>query len=128
MATATFTTGARARFTTPGAVALAARRGVTIFDGPEEPDPDCRAFVIAGIRCFEIRTSPAGFSARWHQRDGVWFPLAPDGSFNEAAAAIGRFLDLVEHLPVGWSREADDTEVGAAVEVLAAVPALPLAA
>jgi hypothetical protein len=48
----------------------------------------------------------------------------------EAAAAIGHFLDLVQHLPPGWSQEADETEVEAALAVLAGPvsPALPLAA
>lgn len=114
---------------TPATVALAARRRTTIIPAPAPREPEVAAMVISGIRCFEMRTSLAGVSAHWHQRDGVWFALALDGSFDQAAAAIGRFLDLVEHLPPGWSREADGTEVGAAAEVLfGGSPALPLAA
>lgn len=129
MATATLTTGAPARLpNTPATVALAARRGTTIIPSPAPREPNVAAMVIAGIRCFEIRTAASGVSAHWHQRDGAWFPLAVDASLDEAAAAVGRFLSLVDHLPPGWSQEADDTEVAAAVAVLAGPASLPLAA
>ncbi|HYI85037.1 MAG TPA: hypothetical protein VEX11_17755 [Acetobacteraceae bacterium] len=136
MATATTNTGARARSnalpshlaTTPAAVAMSLRHGAVFIPSPAPREPEVAAMVIAGIRCFEIHTTPTGLLTRWHQRDGIWFPLAVNASMHAATAAIGRFLSLVEHLPPGYSAEADETEVSAAVAVLAGPASLPLAA
>jgi len=135
MATASYT-GARARSNTlpshlantPAAVAMSAKHGAVFIPSPAPREPEVAAMVIAGIRCFEIVTTPTGLLTRWHQRDGVWFPLAVDASMHAATTAIGQFLSLVEHLPPGWSAEADATEVSAAVAVLAGPSPLPLAA
>ncbi len=104
---------------------LAGLRGVTVFDRPDERDPGCVAFVIAGIRCYEIHATDAGVArAAHHLRDGEWLPLASGGTVNGAFAAIALHVERVGHLPAWYSAETDAAVRAAAAEVLAGVPSL----
>lgn len=108
---------------------LTGLRGVTVFDWPDPREPDCRAFVIAGIRCCEIRASHGGIArAAHHLRDGEWLGLAEHVTVNGAFAAVAARVERTAHLP-GWYSPATDALVRApAADVLAGAPALPSAA
>ena len=104
---------------------LATLRGVTIFDWPDPGDPGCVAFVIAGIRCYEIRASADGASAAHHLRDGEWLALAAAATVNGAFASIATHVERIGHLP-GWYSPGTDASVrAAAADILAGAPALP---
>ena len=123
---------ALATVTTNPFAALLVRKGVSVIPSPAPREPHVLAFVVAGIRCFEIRGVHASgaVSAHWHQRDGQWFDLADGVSLDDATAAINHFLDLTWDLAPGWSAENDAAEMAAVADVLAAgaAPALPIAA
>jgi hypothetical protein len=101
---------------------------VTVIANPAPREPHVLAMVIAGIRRFEIHgaSSRGPVSARWHQRDGAWFDLARNVSFDGALKAINEFIDLTWDLAPGWSAERDQFDVAAAAAVLAG-PAADLA-
>ncbi len=107
---------------------LTGLRGVTVFDWPDEREPDLRAFVIAGIRCYEVRVSAAGTTAAHHLRDGEWLPLAAGATVNGAFAAVALHVERVGHLPGWYSAETDAAVRAAAAEILAGAAPFLLAA
>ena len=112
--------------------ALLARKGVSVIPSPAPREPHVLAFIVAGVRCFEIRgASRSGpVSAHWHQCDGQWHVLADGVSLDGATAAINRFVDLVWDLAPSWSAKRDAAELAAVATVREGVvdTALPIAA
>lgn len=107
---------------------LATLREVTIFDWPDPGDPTCVAFVIAGIRCYEIRRGPVGAAAAHHIRDGEWLPLAIGATVNGAFAAIAAHVGCIGHLPAWYSPETEAAVRAAAADILAGAAPMFLAA
>jgi len=111
---------------------LLSRRGVSVIPSPAPREPHVLAFIVAGVRCFEIRgvSASGALSAHFHQRDGEWHVLAEGVPLAQATAAINRFIDLVWDLAPGWSAERDAAELAAVATVREGVAAtvLPLAA
>ena len=86
---------------------LTAVRGVAIIDNPAPREPDCMAFVMAGIRCYEVRATAADASAAHHLRDGEWLALAESGTANAAFASIAAHVGRIGHLPA-WHAPGTD--------------------
>jgi hypothetical protein len=111
---------------------LAAMRDVNIFDRPPGYNRDgCTAFILAGIRSYEIRQVGAGYRTLFHLRDGIWLALALGVSEDEAFAAVIAHVEALAGVPQWYSPAIDAAERAAAAEVLAAFAApaaLPLAA
>ena len=107
---------------------LAGLRGVTVFDRPDERDPGCIAFIIAGIRCYEVRDSVGGATAAHHLRDGEWLPLAKAATVNGAFAAVAVHVERIGHLPSWYSPETDAAVRAAAAEIAAGAAPILLAA
>jgi hypothetical protein len=121
---------AHRRLTTIPPAALAPRRRTTVINNPAPREPHVLCAVISGTHYCEIDRAEGGHRVRFHFHDGEWFDLAVSASFDDAIAAVGRFIDAVWDLPPGWSHERDDAIRAAVADVQAAsaAPALPLAA
>ena len=97
-------------------------RSATVIPAPAPREPNVLCAVISGTSYNEVERTERGHRARHHFRDGEWFDLAQDVSFDDAIAAIGRFIDLTWDLAPGWSKERDDA-IRAAVSAVLAGPA-----
>ena len=105
------------------------RTTTTTIANPAPREPNVLVAVISGIHYLEVERTAGGHLARFHFRDGEWFGLAQDVSFDAATAAIAEFIDLTWDLPPGWSQASDDALRAAAAAVLAGpAAALPIAA
>ena len=108
---------------------LAGLRGVTIVDRPAPYEPHCVAFVIAGIRCYEVHASASGgASAAHHLRDGEWLALAEGATVNGAFASIAAHVERIGHLPAWYAPGTDAAVRAVAAEVLAGAAPVALAA
>ena len=108
---------------------LAGLRGVTVFDRPDQRDPGCVAFVIAGIRCYEVHAwADGGASAAHHLRDGEWLALAEGATVNGAFASIAAHVERIGHLPAWYAPETDAAVRAAAAGILAGAAPILLAA
>ena len=103
------------------------RRRTTTIANPAPREPRVLCAIISGIQYFEIERTAGGHMAHFHFRDGIWFDLARDVSFDAATAAVADFIDRTWELPPGWSAANDDAQRSAAADILVGRPAFDLA-
>jgi hypothetical protein len=105
-------------------------KAVNVFDHPAG-NTTCVAYLLAGIRSYDIREAGDGVVARLYMRDGEWLDLTGVTDVDSAFAAIHQHVESIAHIPAWYAAEHDAAERAAADAVRAAFSApasLPIAA